>query len=491
MRKTNRNKEIDVSLVENEPKNVEKFFQGMSIKKGFKYATGLPDCESNYLGKVNSAVASFGERVMPEFLPNVINCGMALMKLNISHEVIKKNSREIISTIHKDLINERWTPTSEQNEEILEKGAKAFSKHFMPEKLEQLNCMLDGGESNVNSLIKDKLPISEVVPRKLLLNKDLFSFPENRIRKNHFLEFYVESNLDGTKDDSQAESTICGFHFESKFSEVLNGYYLGLLQKDIRKAFIKKRFIKKITGLLRLSPVIWQKIFVNSVFHLRHRGNQSIFSIFKNYVLPTNHETFHINSVEGQKYLQAYMYAANHSTASRLALMGLVARSIEKVLGTKVEWNIVWEAGHDNFSVDHGCMQHGLVSRVGSVPVSSMQKGFIAGLYNVPSLLLRKNVSVNGSVNRWRNSYDHGMGNIQRKYQSSNKTIVVGKVHIFRPDNKYTKIKDEDITYEDVSINRGLEKVIEIYSKTDAPMHPDKLLVPFISYKWVWKNKRK
>jgi hypothetical protein len=50
------------------------------------------------------------------------------------------------------------------------------------------------------------------------------------------------------------------------------------------------------------------------------------------------------------------------------------------------------------------------------------------------------------------------------------------------------KISGDKITKEDVYYNSGLEKVLKLYADSAAPVTPQKLLIPFISYKWIWKN---
>jgi RNA-splicing ligase RtcB len=478
---------IDVNLVQRDPEKVKRYFEELNEFSELEFASGLPDCEAN-LGKVVSAVASFeGSKIMPGFLPNVINCGMALMRIDIDPSIIQEHSKAIMEEIHEGMKNEAWNLSATEFESILQHGAAAFCDLYVPEKSPELKRMHGNGETQMASLVKKPRSLDQIVPKRILDKKQHFLMPENRIRKNHFLEFYNEANLKGETTAEQS-ATYCAFHFETTFSEELNGYYQGVLQKDVKKALVNKNPLKVLYRLLRLSGHIAQRVFKNGSFHLAKRGEESFLEILKHFIFLSQRQVMEVDSPIGQKYLQAYSYAANHSSAARLAMMLHIARSIKKVLGKEVNWEIIWEAGHDILEPSH--QNNGsVVHRIGSVPVSNLEYGFVAGLYNVPSILMKRTESPGGERSTsWRDSYDHGVGNVLSKYGDVTQGKKVGEIERFRADSKTAKISGDKITKEDVYYNSGLEKVLKLYADSAAPVTPQKLLIPFISYKWIWKN---
>lgn len=487
---------IDISLVDKISSEINSIISTISELPGCHSITALPDIAMSNHETPHALVTAFKEYVVPQLIGRTVNCGMAVIKLNIDPKVIKDNSYLITKAIHEHVNNTFIEISNDTLEQIYKNGPMGIT-NAVPDLKGHIEESVKKSV-NLKPFLRDLKELDEIVPPRILKNKKTKRMPGQVIFGNHFIEFSKGSILEKRKSAEYfGEETFCSFHCESNFSGRVNSYYSGTRKKDRDNNALRK-------------PKTWLRYCEKALFHLSEEGILRSRDIFKFLLRNTNFVPIPINSISGQRFLSAVQLQMNYERANRFVMAKKIIESIEEVLGYKIDWEIIFEGGHNTFHSEIINDDYYLVARKTLVKSDFCNKGYIAGMYNIPSMLVES--KKHNVFTRWCNSYDHGIGNnlwrdvgfdnyknnqvrgdvaryeeVLRAVRGSSEDWdsrgeKLGVCEVFRPngisDKEFPKSEKHD-----VRIGPALRFFIEQYSTSDSPVVPLGLLIPFVNYK--------
>lgn len=469
---------------------------------GCKYVTALPDAGMSNHETPYGIAAGFDEYVVPQLLGRIIGCGMGLIKLDITREEINTIGNKFFIRHISEFINKnksRYLITSKLLNDLYIEG---------PDAILQLEPRLKGHidnhqlqSLNLSPFLYELQDLEKIVPHRILNSKKILSMPGQSITKNHFIEFsdlkeVNNGNIQNIDEDNG--NIFCSFHLESRLSGSVNRYYSGTRKKE------------RDNGAFT-NPLTYFGYLQKSLFHVYAEGLFNLSGAWKYFLRNLNFTPIPINSIHGQRYLSSILLQTNLERVSRLLFSVVIIDGIEEILGDKIDWNLEFESSHNTFETDDCFGEELLVSRKNLVRADNSKVGYMSGMYNLPSFLLKpKNVPKSP---RWANSYDHGIGNHLWRGASSDSFSKIKKESGSKGDNSNfeymwekagatnsSQNNEEEIDVCDVyrvDLKNGLincipyniqtgavtDHVLTIYSEPDCPVSVTGLLYPFLNYK--------
>lgn len=466
---------------------------------GCRHLALLPDAGASNHESPYGVAAAFDQYVVPQLLGRVVACGMGLVEMDIPPERLKAISdqvaREMGEYIHQNKSHYRFDYNGLNR--VYREGP-ACIQEMIPELLDRVPP--DLWESvRLEPFLHDERPLSECVPPWALRRQDGCAMPMQSIRKNHFVELgYLLNQLDAGNPELNETSTFCAYHFETPYSGSANSVYSGTRRKD------------RTNGALTKFQT-WKSYIQKYKYHRSQEHWHEMPRVIRCFLRHVDFTPVPIDSRSGQRYLSFLKFQINLERVARLIFPILVVEAIEKILNQRVEWRVLFEANHNGFEVEEVEGEPLLVSRKNLVRANASTLGFIAGMYNRPSIIVKARPIVGGK--RWMNSYDHGIGNqlwresnYDRFAQLQTRGDVSRYEDVFRQAS--SDMNQDDQSRDDIlgccsvyrhnvsnrswqkerhDVKRGaaIEHVVKIYNEDDSPVRPIALLAPFINYKEV------
>jgi RNA-splicing ligase RtcB len=460
--------------LEKRDKEILKIITDVSKLDGCRKIAALSDSQMGLIEIPNSVATIFDGYIVPQLLPNVVNCGIGLVKFDIAPEELMNNSDDLIKEIHSSLRNNPVTLSRSSFVNIIEEGAYGVLPLLNHVNENCLTSQSEGGVSSLKKLINKEFDYREIISPWILKQKKNFIIPANNIigGGNHYLEWLKLGNIFDNKSDSKVvnnKSSYCSYHLDFLFTLELNWSFVT--RKREREIFERrmKNLVKKI------------------YFHSGVEGIKSFPNIYNYYLRSRSFTPIPLDSVEGQRYLKSVQYSMNYSYAARLALIDILVSAVEKTFNRSVEWHLISDAGHDTFKAEEYNGNTCIGSWKGCVKSDELRYGIISGLHNVPGILVkRNNNSINQNNEDWLNSYDHGIGShTWRDKNVSDDEIktILGEVKCYRIPRQDANWNNVKIFKNQTYLTPSLQQVLKIYNDPSAPVKPVALLDPIINYK--------
>lgn len=493
---TDKNK--DLSLVDPLTQDFERVIDIIVSLPGCRFVTALPDAGMSNHETPYGVATICQEYIIPQLLGRVISCGMGLINIDIDPVEIGKNSDEIIKIIGL-YINEnksRFHIGNNLLDEIYRIGPSAILK-IIPGLRDRTDHLL--WESvNLSPFLKDLREIEEIIPPWILNDKNIFHLPGQSIRKNHFVEFSSPLNQDKVQNQFEvAGKTFCSFHMESPLTFNINSAYAGTRKKD------------RMRGALKETQT-WVGLLHKARFHLGVEGVRNFSRVRKCFLSHKEFTPVLIDSLSGQRYLSALKLQINYERTARHIFSFILMEALEKAIGRTLEWKIVFESNHSTFEADTIDGENVLISRKNLVKKNVSRIGYIAGMYNMPSIIFLPRMQRSGL--RWLDSYDHGIGNqlwrdwdyeiFQNKRGSGEDLSQFEKIlrqvsaHQGTIEDNRIKTVGECVAYRvnlcnnsfdkerhAVLYGRTIQHMLKVYGGADSPAQEVELLIPFLNYK--------
>lgn len=429
MKKLNK---LNTELCEsNEPK-LHELLEFISGKPGCLQVSALPDCyiKNNKYTTPSSVITVFKNYIIPQLLTKSINCGMGLVKFDITPSELITKQEDLIDNIHKMLREESIIMSKDLLSNIYDEGALAIMPALGIEKKENSELFSCAGSEKLNIFEKEKISLDGIIEDWIYEDSLMMLMPGNNFGGNHFIEWQrLGELLVGGHNKFDSKSTYCFYHFDSPITKVLS------------QNFERKNKNEEFT-------------------------------------------TIDLNSFEGQKFISSIRLGTNIGGAARLALVKLLSESINNTFRKNIDWNIIWDGGHSTFQAANYEDSLVLVSRKGCVNACDSPYGVIAGNYNTPSIIVGRKQNLDFKV-PWLNSYDHGTDyHLWRDNKKGVKEEKLGEVTCYTLPDKDAVWETRAVKKELVYIGPAIKHVLEVYNThKSSPVKPLGLLYPIINYK--------
>lgn len=369
---------------------------------GVKRVVALNDLHQGKQETPVSVAVATEHMVYPQLSSNVINCGMSLMKTELTPKDLDDG---VLTLLAKKLASGEgralFKPDATDIPFLLLRGAE-----YVVEKWNLPPAVLENIENNGNMFAKNptEYSVDAVVPSWILnraqLHKEL---PLPDLITNHFLEFQVVTNV---QDVTTAEEwgiqegrVVVYLHVDYPFTNVLNWHYASRLR-------------------LREAPLLTRmKYGISRWFFQSTRGILRSFS--KTRTLYFNKELFlgfDTRMEDGKRLVAATYMAMNYAYASRLLASLYVRDCLDKVLGRNSGLELVWDVAHDSIQKELLDGKEYWVSRKGAGNAVPEKPVLIAGSYNMDSFLGK-----GFSATEILRSYDHGCSRVIEEYRVAGK----------------------------------------------------------------------
>ena len=337
--------------------------------------------------------------VYPQLSSNPINCGMAVLKTNLTRDEVDPDVfADISKAIHDRTYDKQFRPPTADMGELLVTGAE-----YVVERWDIESDVLDHIENNGN-MFRDREPVvsvNEAIPPWLKRHHTHKELPYPPLTPNHFLEFQC---VDEIVNDRVAadwglfeDQLVCYLHGDYFFTLMVNWHYYDRLR--LRNESTTRRLKYSLS---------------RGAFHLLNGYLTSPRSLKHYYYNDKTYLGFDENSREGKRYITAHDMAMNYAYAGRLLSLLCTSRILEESVETSVEAELLWDVSHDSIQKERINGQDYWISRKGTGTVYPDTPALVTGNYNMNSALCQGR---SGAEN-YLYSHDHGCGNVQDRTKS-------------------------------------------------------------------------
>lgn len=423
---------IDLRLCETQEPMLYEILQIIAEFPGCLKISALPDCHvrKNKQTTPNGIVSLFDGYIIPQLLTKSINCGMGLLKFQIPPDELLNKKQGLIKNFH-EMLNEESPVLSKDNlVEILDADRTSALSVFKSGKIDRLDDVAEVEMGNLLEFESERIDIDEIIPGWIYDDEKMLSMPGNNFGGNHFFEWQrVGEIAEGEcAADFDSENSYCFFHFDAPITKV-----------------VSQNFARK-TENEEFTPVP-------------------------------------LGTYEGQRFLASIRFGMNFGLVARLSLIEMIALSVERTFGKEIAWGIICEAGHSTFDAELYEGRNVLVSRKGCVRTGSSAYGVVAGSYNTPSIIVKKEHE-SAFETPWFCSYDHGIEYHLWRDNEFCEIEKVGKVLRYVFPEKGAGWGFKSLSEDDVYVGPAIRHVISIYKKhSNSPVKPVGFLIPMMNYK--------
>lgn len=478
----------DLSLVPDAPDEYRHACDAIADLPGMKQVCALPDAGMSNHETPYGVVAVNSDYIIPQLLGRVIGCAMSVLRFRGSAE----DSRVIDAARqnYRNLLKFNHAQTREDIEAIADGDGLGSIRALFGD------VRLAGGigePSKLESLLSGGVKLEEIVPPWVLKRVDKWSFPGARFTKNHFIEFSrhapVHNGFPSAVDDN---AFFAAFHFESPLSGRLNSFYSGTRRKD------------RSNGAF-LSARAWARYAEKAIFHAAAGGPVDYVESARHFLRHKMFTPIPIQSHAGQRYLRLLQFIQNYERTAQIAFALHLSREVQQMLNVPLEAELIFSASHNEFTAELHDGAMCVVSRKNCIPASVQEFGLVSGMYDVPSLLVRKRPEAesSGVSESWADSFDHGIGNhLWRDFSSGafSSTERVGDLSQFERSARLSdskRLTEYDTVGQctvlrisasrvqtntsGVRVGNSLRHVLDAYAT--APVEVAGVLVPFLNLK--------
>ena len=330
-------------------KQIKKIGSLASTKKAF----GLYDISRSNGETPVSSVTVTKDMIVPQLSSNVMNCGMTVMKVNLSdEEVTPEFLKPLFQEIHQQLRKGPYSFTKEEAYKMFQHGAKEGIKYFgLDENF--LDRIDQRGQSNLMQLKTKDLQMREVLPWTSQF-MGAYNAPGNYLKGNHFLEVQQADKVlhkeHAKKLGIKQGDHFITYHFDSPLTMLLSFNYV------LRKKIFTYNFFKK-NGIY-LSKILFH--FIQNAPHLNFATK------FDHYFRYRPYTEIPLNSLEGQRFIHALHFGNNYGYVARLALGKVVKEALKKTYDKKIKLDLVSDHGHDTFRAEQYEGEDYIIARKGA-----------------------------------------------------------------------------------------------------------------------------
>jgi len=432
-------------------------------KKGRKNPTGTVVASEHYL--------------LPQINDTAPNCGMRLLKTNLTDEDLKNGKLD-------ELFNELVTviPTKKYKGatipyqlvmDICRQGITAVKNHFQTRTKNEIENTFNGGnffnnchpeldsgskldsgsEAGMTNNIPTEKDILNAIP-KLFLHIGKYRLGILGAAGNHFLDLMKITEIKNSEIAEKFGIKTGQYIFLIHTGSGLLGQYASYLYTPKRKEHLSQKIILEIGKLLfktdykKEFKALWKKI--------------------ENFKDAKEYFSYNDQSIEGKLFITSHNAAANQGFANRSILTHRLDQAIEKTLGKNPELNMLYDMPHvyvhreNHFSKDVWVHRNGTVRANGPTrmnhPVFSQtgEPVFIPSSMSTPAYIC-------AGTNENESSFfsaSHGTG--RRKIHEPD--IPQDKRELFnKMQNKNVKLfnaKSKGVIMQDSAYYKDVEEVI-------------------------------
>ncbi len=334
-----------------------------------------------------------------ELTSNVINCGMSLVRTNLTEDQL---TDAFISEFCTNLrmASEDHSPTSDQARKFLTHGAESVVEQYsLP------GSTLDRIENGGSMFAPEPYPsdVTELVPPWLLQYSGTYQdTPIPSLKSNHFIEFQT---VDEIVDEETArewglseDQVVIFIHGDYALTFYLNWHHAN-----------RRKFREQISFRDRAKMQASK-----AMFHLWRDG---VSNFSKNWSLYNNTGRYtgvDADSREG-RHLSRVIYAAmNFGYANRLLASICLDKAIQASLDDGCEVELLWDVGHDTIQEETVDGEQYWIHRKGAAKAVPGKPALVSGSYNMNSFLGKGQPG----ASEYLYSYDHGCSNVIDFFES-------------------------------------------------------------------------